>query len=150
MEKRKTRKIFLFFFQNNGEILTETIDIAQGFNIFYTKIGAELSSKIPQNNKNYKDYLGDSIVDNFIFGNISEKLIIEMTGKLKPKTSAGPDGISTKLLKEMIPFILLPITHLFNLSFKTGYIPTELKTAKVIPIFKSACLLYTSPSPRDS
>ena len=30
-----------------------------------------------------------------------------------------------------------PICHLFNLSFKTGFIPTTLKTAKIVPIFKA-------------
>ena len=60
-----------------------------------------------------------------------------MAGKLKPKLSSGPDNISTKLLKQMIPVIMVPLVHLFNLSFQTGYIPMELKTAKVIPIYKS-------------
>ena len=30
-----------------------------------------------------------------------------------------------------------PICHLFDLSFKTGFIPTTLKTAKIVPIFKA-------------
>ena len=30
-----------------------------------------------------------------------------------------------------------PLCHLFNLSFKTGYIPEELKQAKIVLIFKS-------------
>ena len=30
-----------------------------------------------------------------------------------------------------------PICYLFNLSFKTGFIPTILKTAKIVPIFKA-------------
>ena len=56
---------------------------------------------------------------------------------MKNKTSCGPDGISSKLLKLIMPQILTPLCHLFNLSFQTGYIPIQLKTAKVIPIFKS-------------
>ena len=30
-----------------------------------------------------------------------------------------------------------PTCHLFDLSFKTGFIPTTLKTAKIVPIFKA-------------
>mgnify|MGYP001790808951 CR=1 FL=1 len=41
------------------------------------------------------------------------------------------------MLKEIIPHILNPIVHLFNLSLKTGYIPDSYKQAKVIPIYKS-------------
>ena len=36
-----------------------------------------------------------------------------------------------------MPFIIQPIIHLFNLSFKTGYVPDSYKCAKVIPIYKS-------------
>ena len=41
------------------------------------------------------------------------------------------------LLKKILPLIIIPICHLFNLSFQTGYIPCQFKTAKVVPIFKS-------------
>ena len=64
-------------------------------------------------------------------------MVVEMCGKLKPKTSFGRDCISTKLLKVMLPQVLTPLCHLFNLSVQTGYIPSELKTAKVVPVFKS-------------
>ena len=57
--------------------------------------------------------------------------------KLKPKNSGGSDTISTKLLKEVLPTIKIPLCHLFNLSFKIGYIPNEFKIAKIIPIYKS-------------
>ena len=134
--KKKNRENLPDFFRNNGEILTEIADIAEGFNCFYSNIGPDLASKIPPNNKHFKDYLGPTVEESFIFGMITSKMVAETIGKLKPKTSAGPDGISSKLLKIMLPIILEPITHLFNLSLKTGYIPIELKTAKLIPIYK--------------
>ena len=49
----------------------------------------------------------------------------------------GPDYISSKLLKVILPLILTPLCHLFNLSFQTGYIPSQLKFAKIVPVFKS-------------
>ena len=36
-----------------------------------------------------------------------------------------------------MPVIMNPICHLFDLSFKSGYIPTLLKTAKIVPIYKT-------------
>ena len=47
------------------------------------------------------------------------------------------DGISTKLLKETIDIVGTPLTHIINRSFDTGIVPSQLKTAKVIPIFKA-------------
>ena len=36
-----------------------------------------------------------------------------------------------------MPLLAEPISHVFNLSIQTGYIPNEFKTARVIPIYKS-------------
>ena len=63
-------------------------------------------------------------------------IINDALNKLKSKNSSGPDKIST--LKSIIPIIMGPICHLFDLSFKTGFIPTTLKTAKIVPIFKAS------------
>ena len=46
-------------------------------------------------------------------------------------------SMTQKLMKDVFPQIVDPICHLFNLSFKTGFIPDKFKIAKVIPIFKS-------------
>ena len=56
---------------------------------------------------------------------------------MKPKTSQGHDNISTKLLKETIDLILIPLTHIINQSFTSGIVPGNMKIAKIIPIFKS-------------
>ena len=58
--------------------------------------------------------------------------------KLKSKSSFGHDEISTKLLKQTINNITLPITHIVNRSFITGIVPDQMKVAKVVPVFKSS------------
>ena len=58
--------------------------------------------------------------------------------KLKPKISCGHVDISTKLVNETIAYIIEPLTHIINLSLKTGIFPDKLKIAKVIPIHKSS------------
>jgi retron-type reverse transcriptase len=51
-------------------------------------------------------------------------------------TSPGHDDIDIKLVKRIKPYILIPLTHICNLSFSTSKIPSEMKIAKVIPIHK--------------
>jgi hypothetical protein len=48
------------------------------------------------------------------------------------------DVISNNLLKLIVPTIILPLVQLINLSLKTGYIPVQVKTAVIIPLYKSA------------
>ena len=55
---------------------------------------------------------------------------------LSRKTSNGPDGLSTKLLKVIEPEITASLTLLINQVLHTGAFPDKLKIAKVIPIFK--------------
>ena len=44
------------------------------------------------------------------------------------------------MLKDAAAVIAKPLTHIINLSLKTGTIPTDWKAAKVIPLFKSGSL----------
>ena len=41
------------------------------------------------------------------------------------------------LVKDIIDTIVIPFTHICNQSFSTGIFPSAMKTAKVIPIYKS-------------
>lgn len=51
--------------------------------------------------------------------------------------SCGYDDISPKILKHTSSLLSAPLTHIINLTLKTGKFPDQLKLAKVIPLFKS-------------
>ena len=87
--------------------------------------------------KKFSDYLTEKTDENFVFANMTPDIINDALSKLKTKNSSGPDIISTNLLKLIMPSIMGPICYLFNMSFKNGYIPTFLKTAKLVPVFKT-------------
>ena len=52
-------------------------------------------------------------------------------------SSPGWDNFQSNVIKDTSDLLLLPLTHLLNLSITQGVCPDELKIAKVIPIFKS-------------
>ena len=67
---------------------------------------------------------------------------------MKPKLSSGTEFISNKLLKHIAPIIIGPLHYLINLSLESGYIPRELKIAKIVPVFKDGdCHSYTNYRP---
>ena len=137
MGTNKRRENIPDFFKSNDKIISGALEIAEGFNEFFSGIGPELASTIPQSQTNFKNFLGSRVNDNFIFAHITPDTILKMAGKLKSKNSAGPDNISSKLLKRILPIIINPLCHIFNISLQTGFIPSILKTAKVVPVFKS-------------
>ena len=55
---------------------------------------------------------------------------------MKDNKSPGVDGITPKLLKEIVEQIITPLAKLFNLSQQEGIIPSEWKEANITPLFK--------------
>jgi hypothetical protein len=55
---------------------------------------------------------------------------------LKNKNSYGHDEISTKILKISAPYVLSPLTYIFNRVLSTGVFPERLKFAEVKPLYK--------------
>ena len=56
--------------------------------------------------------------------------------KLKDNKSPGIDGITRKLLKEIVEEISVPLAIMLNLSLREGTVPHKWKHANAVPIFK--------------
>ena len=66
----------------------------------------------------------------------TEVEIFNMLNALDTSKASGPDGISGKMLKSTAPSITPVLTKLFNLSMRTGIVPTAWKTSAVVPVPK--------------
>ena len=75
---------------------------------------------------------------------VTEKEVTEIVSGCKSKTSYGHDEISMKTVKHVIKQIVRPLTYIFNISLITGIFPNDMKTANVIPVFKSGDRLQFS------
>ena len=138
--KKKNTFDYPDYFIENGNLIKGHLDIANGFNDFFSSVGTKIADEINQNRSSsdscFKDYLKESNSNTFTFPKVTPLLIEEVATNLKAKVSSGLDGISMKLLKEIIPYIKDPLSYLFNLSFTTGYIPPQFKIAIITPIYK--------------
>ena len=67
---------------------------------------------------------------------IVETEIIQIISKFKQNKSAGHDDIGNLIIKKVAKEIALPLTIIFNESFSAGFVPENLRIAKVIPIYK--------------
>ena len=97
--------------------LNDDKSVADGFNDFFSSIGSELANKITATRRHFTEFLGERVTSNFTFARVTPDLIREVAAQLKPKRSCGPDNISSKLLKDILPIIINILCHLFNLSF---------------------------------
>ena len=68
---------------------------------------------------------------------IAEEEILNVALNMSNKKSNDCYNINMKTAKKCIDVIVNPLTNIFNKSFNTGVFPDGMKTAKVVPIFKS-------------
>ena len=60
---------------------------------------------------------------------------------IKRLKSAGLDDLPPYLLKDSVPFISLPLAPIINLSFSTGFFPSQWKNSRIVPVYKSESTL---------
>ena len=123
-------------FNIGGATITDKYAIAQQFNNFYVNIGNNLSKDIPANGGDPVSYISSVIPDSIFLESVDESEIVTICRNLKV-SSAGWDQILPKVVKLTYHNFIVPITHVMNLSIIHGVVPTELKLAKVVPIYKS-------------
>ena len=113
---------------DSGELVFDDSDKAsllnKCFQKAYTKDDGTLPSVMAKQCEMMKDF------------EITEADILEACQNLKDKLSRTPDEIPSFFIKRTVHSYIKPLTHVFNLSLKQGIVPSQWKSAIVIPIFK--------------
>ena len=118
------------FFNDKDELLTP-VDIAYQFNHHFSYIGKNIASSIPITNDNIStSFPNFSQLQSMSLFPTSPLEVINTSGSLKASHSCGADPC---IAHEFIFLVADPLSSIFNSSFRTGLIPCELKSAKVIP-----------------
>lgn len=116
--------------------------VANEFNNYFTGVTQKLAAKIrdpkaPQISKSpYANLLNPSPHSFFMYP-ITPSEIINAVKAISNKNSVGTDGVGSEVLKNCMYGLLAPLGILFNLSVTEGVFPNLLKTAIIVPVFKS-------------
>ena len=119
---------------NGSEKLSKS-EIINEFNNFFVNVGPNLASNIIEGKEPFSFYLGAT------FSKMNEKSL-EMKElnnafqSLKTNKAPGIDEINSNVIKILRGELQDPLFYIFDLSFKTGVFPDQLKTARITPIFK--------------
>ena len=135
--KRKTRSKMPSTFIHNNQEISNPFRIANIFCEYFTNVGPSLASKLPNSRIPYETYLSNNSVSETIFLNpVTERELKEIACKFKTGKASGFDQIKTDDIKCNIEGIAGPLSRIINRSFATGIVPQDLKTARIIPIYK--------------
>ena len=111
------------------------MEIANAFNEFFTTIGPILASKVPASTTNPLSFV-ENVPNSIVIEDVSEQEVSDIIKSLN-NSSAGWDQFPTSIAKQCFKNFIKPLTALINRSFREGIFTTELKRAKVVPIYKA-------------
>ena len=126
-------------FECNGINIVSKQSIADEFNNFFVGVGSNLDKKITvaDNAASIYDSMGQQCPNSMFINPVHEDEVVNIIKSCKPNHSQDCDDINMYVLSKVTDQIVKPIVHIFNLSISSGIFPSEMKTAKVIPLFKS-------------
>ena len=133
MNKNKSKVEFPTYFLNNGKYVCGAKNITDKFNEYFTEIGPSLDVS---NESPFNTYLTSPCTSSFYFQYTNPSGILKIIQGLKPKTSAGYDHLSSKVLKDIADIVSIPLSIIINQSLCSSIFPSKLKIAKVIHLFK--------------
>ena len=108
---------------------TKNAEQAELFNKFFYDQFSDESS--------YDIVIDNSPENQLVFDiNFDQAEISTLLRNINPNKAQGPDGIHGKLLKNCAVSLALPLSILFDKSYKTSTLPKDWKFANVVPIHK--------------
>ena len=99
-------------------------------------VSSNLAKNIPRSHKDPVGYISHGINDCIYLMPVIDEETWKIIASFKD-SSAGWDELKPVIMKNVKHCIAKPLTHICNLSFKTGVFPQQMKTANVVPIYKS-------------
>ena len=118
----------------DDRLIDDPVIIANHFNDYFIHVGSNLAKHI-NCSVNPLEYMSSSC--NELFIPYITKKEIQCTITTLKNSSAGVDELMPSVMKQCSEDYIDPLAHLINLSIQQGIFPSELKLAKVIPIYKS-------------
>ena len=129
----------------NDKLSSNPLAIADAFNRYFSSVAENLLIKnfSGKNTINYNypiTYLQQNLSQlssSIKLNNTTTHEIDKIIHSLKCKASYGYDEISSSILKISAPYVLSPLTYIFNKVLLTGIFPERLNFSEVRPLFKN-------------
>jgi hypothetical protein len=128
----------------NDELSNYSTAIVNAFNSYFLPVAENLHTKnLPSrktnNNRDPLIYLkqkSNQCLSHIKLKTTSSSEIQKIINSLKCKNSYGYIEILSRILKPSAPYILYPLTYIFNKILSTGTFPDRPKFSEVKPIYK--------------
>lgn len=127
--------------ENNTNILPKIKSnpeaLCNEFNHYFTSVGRQLASTFGESSSDPISFIKTSVPNSFFMSPITIAEIIATIRSLKSRVATGPDGISVIVLKTCADVLAVPLQYIFNHACSAAVYPDGLKTARIVPVYKS-------------
>ena len=136
--KKRTKTIISKLSLDDGKVTENSVEIANALNKYFVAVGPNLADKLPSSSVFFESYLRseDSPRDSFCINPTNPQEVLNIINSFSDSNCEDPSKIAPKLYKLGAQPMSVILTNMINDCFAQGYIPSCLKIAKVIPIFK--------------
>ena len=125
--------------ENNNNSLI----IANAFNTYFSSAVKNVinstsknKTRSPNDPLTYLKRIFKKLIPSLSLPSTTTHEIHKIIQSLKTKDSSGYDEVSIRVLKISAPFILSPLTYIFNKSLSSGTFPDRLKFSEIKPLYK--------------
>lgn len=120
----------------NDEVLTDPKTMANAFNDYFADIVKNTDNNFySDSTRSYSSNLTFNTKSIFMPPTIPPDILNIITS-LRNTNSAGYDGITTKIVKDVATLIAAPLSYIINLCIEHGIFPEKLKLSVVKPAYK--------------
>ena len=121
----------------DNKTITNPTTICEKFNEYFKNIATQVANKIPKTNTPFQEYLHRvKKPDNpFTLKEVTSNDVMETINTFKSKNSSGYDNLSPRLIKDIAPAIITPLTYSINSCLKNKF-PDSIKIGKLTPLHK--------------
>ena len=103
------------FFENRK--FTSKQDIVNQFNSYFINVGSNLAKSISSSSFSFKQFMSCQETESFFIKPTSVYEILKLSSSIKISKADGPDGISPRVIKECIHYIVNPLCDILICLF---------------------------------
>lgn len=114
----------------NGNILPDS-QCAKELALFFQSV---YDSRVPELNVDAAIAASGAGSARVHIGRVQLYQVERALDRLKPKRSAGPDGLPAFMIRDGRALLAEPLLYIFNLCIQTSYFPVQWKVSRVVPV----------------
>ena len=118
INKRYSKNTLPSTFTFADKIITDHFEIADRFCKYFTNIGPDLASKIPQANSSFRTFLTNNENSPITLGQANVDELDEIRRSFQSGKAPGFDNIPMHVILNSFDLIAKPLTQLINLSLR--------------------------------